>query len=71
MTQPSLANVEGRQPGQRMGELSIKLADAALVARERGDDVNAIFFAIKAAETLQLAKLFGWQGPTNPDAGAS
>ena len=24
--------------------------------RERGDDVHAIFFAVKAAETLQLAK---------------
>ena len=39
----------------KIGELSIKLADAALIAREKGDDVNAIFFAIKAAETLALA----------------
>lgn len=50
----------------KIGELSIKLADAALVAREKGDQVNAIFFAIKAAETLALAKALGWK----PDASA-
>ena len=44
----------------KIGELSVKLADAALIARERGDDVNALFFALKAAETLQLAKALGW-----------
>ncbi len=44
-----------------IGELSIKLADAALIAREKGDEVNAIFFAIKAAETLALAKALGWK----------
>ncbi len=49
---------------QRIGELAIKLGDAALIARERGDDVNAIFFAIKAAECLQLAKALGWQPET-------
>lgn len=48
-----------------IGELSIKLADAALIARERGDEVNAIFFAIKAAETLALAKALGWKPDTS------
>jgi hypothetical protein len=48
-----------------IGALSVKLADAALVAREKGDDVNAIFFAIKAAETLALAKALGWK-PDSP-----
>jgi hypothetical protein len=50
----------------KIGELSVKLADAALTAREKGDDVHAIFFAIKAAETLALAKALGWK----PDASA-
>lgn len=45
----------------KIGELSIKLADAALVAREKDDEVHAIFFAIKAAETLALAKALGWK----------
>lgn len=53
-----------RLPGEKMcdylGRFSIKLADAALTARERGDDVQAIFFATKAAETLQLAKHLGY-----------
>jgi hypothetical protein len=44
-----------------IADLAVKLADAALIARERGDDVQAVFFAIKAAECLQLAKLLGWQ----------
>lgn len=48
-----------------IGELSIKLADAALIAREKGDEVNAIFFAIKAAETLALAKALGWKPDTS------
>jgi hypothetical protein len=52
----------------KIGELSVKLAEAALIARERGDDVHAIFFATKAAETLQLAKALGWK-PT-PGAAA-
>lgn len=47
--------------GEQIGELAVKLADAALVARETGDDVHAIFFATKAAECLQLAKLLGWK----------
>lgn len=41
---------------QKIGELSVKLADAALIAHGRGDDVQAIFFAVKAAECLALAK---------------
>lgn len=45
----------------QIGELSVKLADAALIAREKGDQVNAIFFAVKAAETLALAKSLGWK----------
>lgn len=49
----------------KIGELSVKLADAALIARERGDEVNAIFFAIKAAETLALAKALGWKPDTS------
>ncbi|HVX90159.1 MAG TPA: hypothetical protein VHC20_00715 [Candidatus Paceibacterota bacterium] len=50
---------------QKIGELSAKLADAALIARERGDDVKAIFFATKAAECLALAKALGWNPPPN------
>ena len=50
---------------QKVGELSIKLADAALIARERGDDGQALFFAIKAAETLELAKALGWTPDTS------
>jgi hypothetical protein len=49
----------------QIGELSVKLADAALVARERGDEVKALFFAVKAAETLQLAKALGWKPDTS------
>jgi hypothetical protein len=49
---------------QKIGELSAKLADAALVARENGDHVRALFFALKAAECLQLAKHLGWQPET-------
>lgn len=53
----------------KIGELSVKLAEAALIATERGDKVQAIFFATKAAETLKLAKLLGWPGPKlDPDA---
>jgi hypothetical protein len=53
---------------QKIGELSVKLADAALIAREKGDEVNAIFFAIKAAETLALAKALGWKPEALPPA---
>lgn len=45
----------------KVGNLAVKLADAALVAQERGDTVHALFFATKAAECLQLAKLLGWK----------
>lgn len=47
-----------------LGRFAGELADAALVARDRGDDVHALFFAIKAAETLQLAKLLGFADQT-------
>ena len=53
-----------REPGEKMcdylGRFSVKLADAALIAHERGDQVNALFFATKAAETLALAKHLGF-----------
>lgn len=48
----------------KIGALSVQLADAALVARSRGDEVHAIFFATKAADTLQLAKALGWKPDT-------
>lgn len=51
---------------QEIGELSVKLADAALIARDSGDEVHAIFFAIKAAETLALAKALGWKPVMSP-----
>jgi hypothetical protein len=47
---------------QKIGELAVKLADAALLARSNGDEVQALFFALKAAELLQLAKALGWKG---------
>lgn len=53
---------------QKMGELSVMLADAALVATQRGDEVHAIFFAVKAAETLALAKALGWEAKEPADA---
>jgi hypothetical protein len=53
---------------QKIGELSIKLADAALIAREKGDDVHALFFACKAAECLALAKSLGWCPPVDQKA---
>ena len=40
-----------------------KLADAALTARSRGDEVHAVFFAIKAGEILSLAKTLGFDPP--------
>ena len=52
---------------QKVGELSVKLADAALIARGRGDDVQALFFALKAAETLALAKALGWKPEVGVD----
>lgn len=52
---------------EKIGTLSVKLAGAALLARERGDEVHAAFFAIKAAETLALAKALGWTPPNLPE----
>lgn len=46
---------------QKIGELAVNLADAALVARSAGDDVKALFFATKAAECLALAKALGYK----------
>lgn len=40
-----------------LGRFAIDLADAALKARERNDDVHALFFAVKAAEVLKLARV--------------
>jgi hypothetical protein len=51
---------------QKIGDLSIKLANASLIARECGDDVQALFLAIKAAECLQLAKALGWSPSALP-----
>ncbi len=57
----------GRQPGEKMsaylGRFSIDLGKAAIEARLRGDTVHAAFFAIKAAETLKLAKLLDYSLP--------
>jgi hypothetical protein len=47
---------------EKIGELAVKLADAALLARSSGDEVQALFFALKAAELLALAKALGWKG---------
>lgn len=44
-----------------LGRLSVGLADAALKATADGDDVHAIFFAVKAAETLKLARYLGYR----------
>lgn len=54
-----MTNQRGRD---KIGSLAIKLADAALICRERGDTAQALFFACKAAECLQLAKALGWDG---------
>lgn len=52
----------GESTRDYLARFSGLLANAALVARERGDPVNALLFAIKAAETLALAKALGWDG---------
>jgi hypothetical protein len=49
---------------EKIGDLAVKLADAALIATDRGDTVQALFFATKAAECLQLAKALGWKPET-------
>lgn len=51
---------------EKIGNLSVKLGEAALIAMERGDKVQAVFFATKAAECLQLAKALGWSPPAPP-----
>ena len=52
---------------EKIGKLALDLADAALVAKAKGDDVHALFFSIKAAECLQLAKALGWKIPADLD----
>lgn len=49
-----------RTGADNMAIFAGKLAEAAMLATERGDKVNAAFFAIKAAETLSLAKALGF-----------
>lgn len=71
---PRVSELQSSRPltgAAKIGDLSLKLADAALIARERGDEVQALFFAIKAAETLQLAKLLGWKLPVPPESSGS
>jgi hypothetical protein len=46
---------------EKIGQLAIDLADAAMAATAKGDDVHAIFFAVKAHECLTLAKALGWK----------
>lgn len=62
-----MGECSGRLPGEKtcdwLGRFAGQLAEAAMVARERGDEVNALFFAIKASETLQLAKHLGFPSP--------
>ncbi|MGB3447063.1 MAG: hypothetical protein WBA48_10225, partial [Xanthobacteraceae bacterium] len=61
-------NSEMATTAAKIGDLSVKLAESALIARERGDEVHALFFSIKAAELLSLAKALGWKpGPTRPE----
>lgn len=55
----------------KIGELAVKLADAALVARQRGNHAYAELFATKAAETLQLAKMLGWKPPVEQKSESS
>jgi hypothetical protein len=50
---------------QQIGELSVQLTAVAYIARANGDHMHALFFAIKAAECLQLAKLLGWTPDPN------
>lgn len=61
---------EGESMGSYLGRFSIELAGAALAAREKGDQVHALFFAQKAAETLALAKALGFPpSPTGKEGG--
>lgn len=54
-----------REPGEKtadyLGRFAGKMAEAAMIARERNDDVHALFFARKAAEVLQLARALGFE----------
>lgn len=59
---------DGESTADYLGRFSAELAGAALVALEREDDVNALFFAIKAAEVLSLAKALGFKPPAGKDA---
>jgi hypothetical protein len=52
---------------EEIGKLAVDLADAAVKAKAKGDDVHALFFAIKAAECLTLAKALGWKIPADLD----
>lgn len=52
---------------EKIGKLAVDLADAAITAKAKGDDVHAIFFATKAAECLALAKALGWKIPADLD----
>lgn len=49
----------------KMGQISIKLANAALIALERGDETNATLLARRAADALAVAKALGWQPDTS------
>lgn len=53
---------------EKIGKLAVDLADAAVIAKSKGDDVHAIFFATKAADCLALAKALGWKVPADLDA---
>ena len=52
---------------EKIGKLAVGLANAAAKARAKGDDVHALFFSLKAAECLQLAKALGWKIPADLD----
>lgn len=60
-TADTLAGCEPLRAADKLAILAGKLAEAATTARGRGDDVNALFFAIKAAEVLSLAKSLGFK----------
>jgi hypothetical protein len=45
---------------EKIGTLAVDLANAAAKAKANGDDVHALFFSIKAAECVALAKSLGW-----------
>ena len=51
---------------EKIGKLAVDLADAAMAAKAKGDDVHAVFFAVKALECLTLAKALGWSQKAHP-----